>query len=944
MGRRKEYRQRIKYQASSVKAKGLEDYLTAEICRRREMPREEARLVAADALCYLGQYGLRRKVGTIELPLISGRQYNARQKRQNQPEKVVSLTLLSEDDVDVLAEFGNRAMQTARMARMMEEAYAQDAVFDGPRLSLLFPLSLRAIRERLKGLWAQGALLPVAGTTETYRRQWRALRGVLAVQRYLSGESLTEIRQDLVISESLWLRWWSGFRAVWDRRDEDASTLAEDLGLPEPLVSGWQKLCGELPDTEVVRDRLAEAVSPGPVPVGRVRSPRAFTEHLVSRYGYSPAAAEYFEGQLYELARELNAKAGSGGQVLYFGVSSDEPPGTPLSEAQLHPVVLDYVVPEDWSLVDRDSPGALKWERLQRLVTGAYQQGAALSLPDIAYLLGLSTDAVANAMDDHDNVVLPTRGRVSDMGPTLSHAEKIIDLYMWGYTETEIKHRTGHSYPSIERYLIDFSRVAYLTRRGLPAPAIRQATGLSKRTVNKYVHLYAEYSGPDFAFRMARIMAIAEAHPKKAPINPVRGGEQMKKKKSRFATLADRSLPAVQMIYLRESFELAPQSHLAEAVCAMVNQAMEEYELKREEVRLRPGQLLVSHRGKPVILSLIDDETAQQLTEGLSPRAVRRHLEHLQLDQLQESDPEATVEQLWRLVGQAELARGRARSTESFVPPEPLDSSQLPVNQRKLSDMAVPQQVMDSVVVRLTDDYGLRPSMAEAMVQKAAAIRRWLCPLASELRPGQLVWMTHGTRGPRRGQKRWMPAVLTLLAPGEATRRLQDKDDLRQLKLAQIERITTEAWHQDAVLTSLDLEWLLGISQYLLRQLLDAYHAEHGVLLPTAGTVLDMGSTLTHKTIVVEMSLEGMTTAEISRRIFHTPEAVDSYLRTFDRVLILRYFGLPEGLMGRVTGHSPSLLKEHLKLAEKHFPTREQLADYLENRGVSLNEITASGT
>jgi hypothetical protein len=93
-------------------------------------------------------------------------------------------------------------------------------------------------------------------------------------------------------------------------------------------------------------------------------------------------------------------------------------------------------------------------------------------------------------------------------------------------------------------------------------------------------------------------------------------------------------------------------------------------------------------------------------------------------------------------------------------------------------------------------------------------------------------------------------------------------------------------------------------------------------------------STLTHKTIVVEMSLDGMSTQQIARRIFHTPEAVDNYLRLFDRVLLLRYFRMPPNLMRQVTGHSLALINEHLALAKKHFPTESDLADYLINRGV----------
>lgn len=70
------------------------------------------------------------------------------------------------------------------------------------------------------------------------------------------------------------------------------------------------------------------------------------------------------------------------------------------------------------------------------------------------------------------------------MGSTLSHAEKIIALYMDGYTETEIKRRTGHSYDSIENYLWNFSRAICLTERGMPLPAIRRAA------VDNYLRLF----------------------------------------------------------------------------------------------------------------------------------------------------------------------------------------------------------------------------------------------------------------------------------------------------------------------------------------------------------------------------------------------------------------------------------------------------------------------
>ncbi len=134
----------------------------------------------------------------------------------------------------------------------------------------------------------------------------------------------------------------------------------------------------------------------------------------------------------------------------------------------------------------------------------------------------------------------------------------------------------------------------------------------------------------------------------------------------------------------------------------------------------------------------------------------------------------------------------------------------------------------------------------------------------------------------------------------------------------------------------LDLEWLLGVNGTLVRQLLELYRERFGVLLPTVGTVWDVGSKLTHKAIVVEMALQGLSTQQITGRLYRTLEAVDQCLRTFDRVLMLKYYRVPSKVMCRVTGHSSRVIEEHLALAQKHFATDEELTGCLANRGVEL--------
>jgi hypothetical protein len=40
---------------------------------------------------------------------------------------------------------------------------------------------------------------------------------------------------------------------------------------------------------------------------------------------------------------------------------------------------------------------------------------------------------------DKQGIVVPTRGEIQDIGPTVSHKSKIIELYLKGYEYTDIK-------------------------------------------------------------------------------------------------------------------------------------------------------------------------------------------------------------------------------------------------------------------------------------------------------------------------------------------------------------------------------------------------------------------------------------------------------------------------------------------------------------------------
>ena len=90
-----------------------------------------------------------------------------------------------------------------------------------------------------------------------------------------------------------------------------------------------------------------------------------------------------------------------------------------------------------------------------------------------------------------------------------------------------------------------------------------------------------------------------------------------------------------------------------------------------------------------------------------------------------------------------------------------------------------------------------------------------------------------------------------------------------------------------------------------------------GEYLPLRGYVVDMGSFPTHKAAIVRLYLDGLTTPDIAARTYHSKEAVDRYIRGFERVRLLAGKFAREELP-LLTGMSEPLVEQYLALLDEH--------------------------
>jgi len=153
---------------------------------------------------------------------------------------------------------------------------------------------------------------------------------------------------------------------------------------------------------------------------------------------------------------------------------------------------------------------------------------------------------------------------------------------------------------------------------------------------------------------------------------------------------------------------------------------------------------------------------------------------------------------------------------------------------------------------------------------------------------------------------------------------------LRRQKLL---RISEEIVDQEGIATQEDLARLLGTSLRTIRRDI-AYLRGQGLQVLTRGAYSDIGPSLSHKAVIVEMFLSGSVYTEICRRTRHSAKAVKRYVNTFGRVVALHKRGIkaPEEL-ANYAGISKRLVTEYLNLYfkfSKRAAFKERIKEVLE--------------
>jgi len=181
------------------------------------------------------------------------------------------------------------------------------------------------------------------------------------------------------------------------------------------------------------------------------------------------------------------------GQVQWVTVDKDETSayGKTIQQTRLKSVVLDLVRTRDiHERADGKRLRDLKKEAAVRLFNQADEQNGCMTNAEVAILLKISPCTVSRYIHewefDHD-CMIPRRGTIHDMGPTLTHKKPIIrKLFLEGKSVGQVSRETRHSPDAIHRYIQNFKQVLLCRQKGLTEKETAFAVKISERLVREY--------------------------------------------------------------------------------------------------------------------------------------------------------------------------------------------------------------------------------------------------------------------------------------------------------------------------------------------------------------------------------------------------------------------------------------------------------------------------
>ena len=187
---------------------------------------------------------------------------------------------------------------------------------------------------------------------------------------------------------------------------------------------------------------------------------------------------------------------------------------------------------------------------------------------------------------------------------------------------------------------------------------------------------------------------------------------------------------------------------------------------------------------------------------------------------------------------------------------------------------------------------------------------------SGNLKPGQILFQVvsiETSSNTHLKDSTQITVTLTLDA-GEEDIKIRKEEGVVGLRRHRMQRVCHEAFQQGGLLTVEDLAYrLLNCGPRTLSRDLSALKASH-IVLPLRSTIKDMGRAISHRTLIVQLWLQGKEYSQISKSTFHSVPSVKNYVSKFKRVVALANEGFEIHEISFLVKISAPLVEQYYQL------------------------------
>jgi hypothetical protein len=201
------------------------------------------------------------------------------------------------------------------------------------------------------------------------------------------------------------------------------------------------------------------------------------------------------------------------GQMIWKAINASEPAGKPLSKCVFHRIILTvHQFNEDRPVKQLAGMSAKRQQQILRITIEAEDQNTLLTIEDLGLLLDCNEKTIRRdikLLEATYDIKVPTRGNKCDIGPGITHREKIVELFIQGQDPLTISRTMKHSLKAVERYIQSFCRIIYSQQQLKNSLKTALVTGFSMQLVSRCLALRDRYMlKDDYRERVEEIKEI----------------------------------------------------------------------------------------------------------------------------------------------------------------------------------------------------------------------------------------------------------------------------------------------------------------------------------------------------------------------------------------------------------------------------------------------------